>query len=221
MTRDEGLEDIQMELDISSNSTYYSPTTIIGALNKALIWVCNIYDLPQLEKEVGITTDADTRYYDYPNSLDDDFIFKSDSIFMIGVDGDLTYDQLKFSSFKKYIVDNPEYKCFASFNRKLFINPIPPAGVDLDLYGQIEPKPLASGSDETPFGLTDVLLDQAIVYKAVSILLKKQDPATAKNYENDAMTNINIVYNNKLKAKRQLKKNTVNGFQPHDFLAKK
>lgn len=218
MRQDELVEEIQDELDITSNSTYFSPDTIKKAINKALIWVSNINDLPQLEKVVGILSDEGAQYYDYPNSLEDDFIFKSDSIYMIEVGGDDKYDCLVFRSFKDEIKENTDSKCFASWNRKIFINPIPPAGTEINLYGTIEPKPLANDSDETPFGLTDVLMDQAIIYKAVSILLKKQDPATSQNYQTDATNNITIVYN-KVRGKRQRKKNTVNGFMPHDFLA--
>lgn len=214
----EARQSVQDELDISSDSTYFSPATVDKAINKALTWVSNINDLPQLEKVVGILSEADTRYYDYPNSLDDDFIFKSDSIYMIEVAGDDKYENLQFRSFKDEIKKNPDTKCFASWNRKIFINPIPPALTEIDLYGTIEPKPLVNDDDETPFSLTDSLMDEAIVLKAVSILLRKQDPATSQNYETSATNNVTIVYN-KVRSKRQRKKNTVTATPQIDFLA--
>lgn len=176
-TRDEMAERLKRELNMVSTSTLFSDETLADALWDAYLWATDRHAWPKLEKAKTTTSTTDY-YYDDPTE------FKSDSVFKVTVDG-LDYDPTEFEDWLKWKKENPTPSAgerhFANYANQYFIHPIATsAGLEIIVWGLIQPDGFVNGGSVTIFSGTEEALNEGIMRKALSDLLPK-DSQESKN----------------------------------------
>lgn len=194
------LENIELEIanriGVTVGSTFFTSSKIHTTAVDAYNWSCTLYQWPMLETAKKTTTQANEYYYDYPAG------FITDSIFRVIVDGE-RYELKNFDDFLdyKHITTGYKDKKIASdYNKQIFLYPTPTvADLDIIIFG-LQMVDEIETTDETIFTDSDILGNEAVVKKAVSVLLaqanRKQE---AQAEEAEAIAMLNIIYSKILK----------------------
>jgi len=160
--------EITNRLGATVASTYFTPTKIKTTAIDAYNWATSLYQWPQLEIAKTTTTVSGQYYYDYPEG------FQIDSIFRVVV-GDDVYAIKNFEDFLDYKYqnsDNDEHKLSSDYGQQIFIFPTPTAsGTTMIIFGLKVATPLANDADETIFTHEGIIGNEAVVKKALGVLL--------------------------------------------------
>ena len=155
-------------LGTTTGSTFFTQAKIQRTVIDAYNWATQLYQWPQLEKAKITTTFSGQYYYDYPEG------FLTDSIMRVVVDGDL-YDIKNFDDFLNYkyqSTGNKDLKIASDYGQQVFLFPTPTqTGLDIVLFGLEAATPLANNGDETIFTNEGIVGNEAVVKKALSVLL--------------------------------------------------
>jgi hypothetical protein len=176
----------------ASNSTLYTTTRIQTLIKDAHTWATSRYMWPQLEKAKTTHTQADHYYYDYPGD------FRTDAIIRIIID-DERYDRKAYEDFLDYKDNNPtdlSTHIFADYGRQIFIFPTPATtgSSNFDVWGCIQATQLSAGTDETIFSNHDESGNEAIVKKALSVAIGKQNKQLAVQEETEAKEILAVIW---------------------------
>lgn len=176
------VERLKRELEMIDTSTLFADATLIDAVSDAYLWATDMHPFPRTEKAYYTTSTTDY-YYDQPG------IFKQDSIFLLVID-DEPYYPTNYEDYLKFKRDNPNKTddlLFAMFGDQIFIFPTVAAGLEMVIWGLVQPDPLTQTTDTTIFSYSESVGNEGIMRKALSDLL----PAgTRKNEELAKATSI-------------------------------
>lgn len=165
-TRDDILTGVKTQLEMISTSTLFSDITINNEIWSAYLWVCGRHQWPKLEK-ASFRTTTTNYYYDQPSE------FRADSVFLIVI-GDQEYDPTEYEDylrFKRDYPNNSDEFLFSMFADQIFIEPASAAGIEMVVWGCIQPNPFVNGSSITIFSNSEEEVNEAIMHKVVSALL--------------------------------------------------
>lgn len=204
--------ELYTRLSIGATSTFYTDKTstlsyVKSLINQAYSWAHGLFDWRYSERAVYTTTSNDSNYYDYPTTP---YIFKTDGIIRIEIDSSTTttpdfkkYEKLKFQAFLDFkndqqnatltIDDNTRY--FSDYDRKIFLYPVPPDDMQMNIWGIIRPAALSADADVTIFDVHEPDAEEAIIKKAESIALAKAgQKQLAQAEEAEAEKILNRIY---------------------------
>ena len=150
----------------ADNSTLYTTARKEKLIQDAHLWATSYKEWVELVRAKTTTSTTDD-YYDCPDE------FRTDSIIRVVIDGNV-YKKKNYEDFLDYLADNADY--LDSYV----------AGKVMDVYGCIQPEQLSGGTDTTIFSDSDETGNEAIVKKALSVALKKNNPNLAVLEENEA-----------------------------------
>jgi hypothetical protein len=166
---------VQSDLNVGSESTLYSPTTIDLAINRAYRKAGSLFPWPELMDAKKTTTQNGQEYYDYPST------WRSNSIWKLDIDGvrygeDPDGSPLSFDDYLLWKEDNPSdtEKKWANQWRRYFIWPIPTTATGvISVWGIMVTETLDEDGDHTIFSYSMPECNEAIVLEAVAILKSK------------------------------------------------
>lgn len=163
---------VQSDLNVGSESTLYSTTTIDLAINRAYLKAAGLFPWTQLEEGKKTPTVVGHEYYDYPTN------WRSNSIWKIVINGERWGNNpdgspLSFDDYQNWKTDYPDNtdKKWANFGRQFFIYPVPTvADLDICIWGKKVTASLSSDSSTTIFSYNSPACNEAIVLEAEAIL---------------------------------------------------
>jgi len=159
--------EVTNRIGITTSSTYFTPTKINSVCIDAYNWAVALYQWPMLEIAKTTTTVATQYYYDYPDG------FMTDSVSRVIMDGD-KYELKAFDDFLDYKYQTtpvPTGKIAADYGKQIFIYPTPTqSGLNIHIWGLEMPDQLTENED-TIFTDSDIMGNEAVVKKALSVLL--------------------------------------------------
>jgi len=161
--------EVTNRIGITTNSTFFTSTKINSVCVDAYNWSVALYQWPMLETAKKTTTQVNQYYYDYPEG------FMTDSVARVIVDGDL-YELKNFDDFLNYkyetaVTTVSGKKIAADYGKQIFIYPTPTvANLDIMIWGLEMPDELTENED-TIFTDSDIMGNEAVVKKALSVLL--------------------------------------------------
>jgi len=162
------VSEITNRLGTTVGSTFFTPTKIKETAIDAYNWASLLYQWPQLETAKETTTVANQYYYDYPEG------FITDSVSRIIVGDDL-YEIKNFDDFLNYkyqTTDNDDLNIASDYGQQVFIFPTPTAnGTKIIIFGLQFATPLVNDEDETIFTHEGIIGNEAVVKKALGVLL--------------------------------------------------
>ncbi len=163
-------QELQSMLSVTSASTFYTPTRIKSALNRAKEWAEDEHPWPALEKAAVGSTEANYENYDYPDQ------FKTDSLTRITVNGQ-PHELKAFDDYLDWKLNNPTSteKIASDYGRQYFIYPVPTTTTveNILLWGLVATPLLVEDIDMTIFSRNERTGNHAIVKKAFSLLVAK------------------------------------------------
>lgn len=194
---------VQSRLMTANNSGLIPSGRITQEVQDAALWAGSLFWWPSLQRARQTTALKNTQslnydYYDYPT----DFI--TGSVARLYIDGK-KYLPKAFQDFLDYadsslnpqLAPNPSNLFFANYGRQLFVYPsysgVAPAN-NMILWGNIQHPPLTSPSSTTIFSQWDDSGNEAIVKKAMSVILKRIDPGISAASEQDAIGILQVMW---------------------------
>lgn len=201
------LTDMQTELTnrlmTANNSGLVPQTRITSVLQDSIIWAGNLFYWSPLNRLRTTTASKNTQnlnydYYDYPTD------FLTASISRLYIDGK-KYEEKAFQDLLDYadssiypnLAPNPSNYFFANYGRQYFTFPsysgTPPAN-NLLIWGNIQHPPVVNPTDMTIFSQWDDTGNDAIVKKALSVLLKRIDPGISEEEEQSAIGLLQVIW---------------------------
>lgn len=168
---------VQSDLTAGAESTFYDPTSIDLAINRAYRKIGAKHYWPELKDSKKTTTQANQNYYDYPST------WKSNSIWKLVIN-DIRYGEspdgspLSFDDYLNWKEDEPNStdKRWANQWRRYFASPTPTtAGLVICIWGYETTTTLTEDKDDTVFSYHAQNLNEAIVLEASAILKAKGD----------------------------------------------
>lgn len=222
LTREDLRKAVQSDMNINDNSSLYPPSAINLALQRSYVKSYRLFRWPGTEDAKKTTTQQDQDYYDAPDT------FVPDSIWRVEVDGVMYGEGEDGSplSFKDYLVwksNNPNSteKKWAKQWTRYFISPTPSAaGIEICVYGQVNPDRLDDDSDETIFSNNLPECNEAIVLEAKAILKHKgQAPKEGEFYSAEAKGILSVAFS-RIKQDGSLEKKNLPMFNVPDFFAR-
>ena len=156
-------------IGITTSSTFFTPTKINSVCIDAYNWSVALYQWPMLEVAKTTTTVASQYYYDYPEG------FMTDSVARVIVDDDL-YELKNFDDFLNYkyqttVTSLAGKKIAADYGKQIFLYPTPTtSGLNIHIWGLEMPDEITENED-TIFTDSDIMGNEAVVKKALSVLL--------------------------------------------------
>lgn len=183
-TRSELETELVAQLQVASSSTLYPAARITTLIKNAYMWATQLVIWQDLVRAKTTGTWATHERYDYPDE------FRSGTIFRLEVD-DEEYKRKHFEDYLAFKRNNPSStkKIFASFARQLFIYPTPTANgsANISAWGAIQADELSAASSEPIFSNSKEDGNEAVVRKAFSVAIRRQDKDLAKSEETEAI----------------------------------
>lgn len=174
---------LQSDLTVGSESTFFDPTTIKLALNRAYIKIAGLYRWPETEDAKKTSTSNLQEYYDYPDN------WRPDSVWKLSVGGIDYGDPLIFRDYlyeKENNLPAGLTKMWSNQWRRYFIYPTPTANGnnDISIWGQKVVTGMTLDADVTIFSYSMPEVNEALVLEAVAILRNKggEIPAVQRRY---------------------------------------
>ena len=162
-------------LGVSTVSTYFTPTKITDAVKIANSWAVSLYEWPHLERAKIAYTQAGQYFVDYPAKL------LTDSVTRVIVAGDL-YELKSFDDFLNYKHQTSgtlDLKIASDWAKQLFLFPTPTQDdQEIIIFGLEEPTQMEESEDQTIFSASEAQGNEAIVKKALGILLPEANKKT-------------------------------------------
>lgn len=179
-TRNDLVTELRDQLQAADNSTLYPESRLIKLIQDAYIWATQQFIWRDLVQGKITSTVANGDYYDYPEE------FRSDTIIRMEIDGD-PYERKNFEDFLDYRQNNPTStrRIFANYGRWFHVFPTPTSNGsgNLTVWGAIHADDLDSESSETIFSNNKESGNEAVVRKALSVAIRRNDPKLAVSEE--------------------------------------
>ncbi len=194
--------EISARLMIANNSTQFSAARILKTVQDAYLWAGSLFFWPSLSRSRIFSTTPNTQslnydYYDYPV----DFLTNSVSRLYIA---NKKYEKKSFQSFLDYVdqsIDgstppDANKRYFAEFGRQFFVWPkASSAGTNDGLvWGNIQPLMISNPTDQTIFSLWDDSGNEAIIKKAMSVLMERVDSGFAGEQKQEAVQLLTLIW---------------------------
>jgi hypothetical protein len=172
---------VQSDLNIDSNSTLYSLTTVKLAVNRAYRKAGGLYRWAELEDAQKTSSIASQEYYDYPDT------WRPDSMWKLVVDDEDYFDPLVFKDYlyeKENDIPSGADYLWSTQWRRFFIYPTPTANGNnnISIWGVKNVETLVNESDVTIFTYSLPECNEAIVLEAVAILKSKGENEKAGQF---------------------------------------
>lgn len=183
------------DLSIDSTSSFYTPTLVKLAINRAYIKSAGLYRWKETEDAKKTSTIANQEYYDYPTN------WRPNSAWKIKVDSSDYGDPLVY---KDYLYEQENNwssaltKAWTSQWRRFFIYPTPTVnGVNnIEIWGVKIVDKLVNNTDVTIFSYSMPECNEAIVLEAEAILKQKgEEDATSQFKSAQALQILTIAWN--------------------------
>lgn len=181
-TRSDLVTEVQERLLVANNSTVHTTERIITVVKNSYLWASQFVPWNDLVSADYTTSHAGWEYYQYPDQ------YLSESIVRMEVDGE-KYSRRNFEDYLDYKNKNPnsQKKIFASFGRRYFIFPIiQTSDKRIELWGSVQADELTSDDSTTIFSNSKEEGNEAIIKKALSILIGRLDKNLARAEEEEA-----------------------------------
>lgn len=188
---------------LANNSGLVPPARVTQEIQDATLWAGKLFWWPPLQRCRVTTAQKNIQslnydYYDYPSD------FLTDSIKRLYIDG-ISYSPKAYLDFLDYcdssinpmLAPSPTNHFFANYGRQYFVYPTyagSGAPNNLLVWGNIQHPPLATPSTPTIFTYWDDAGNEAIVKKAMSVILKRVDPGISASEEQDAIALLGMVW---------------------------
>lgn len=168
---------VQADLNVGSESNFYSPTAIDLAINRAYRKAAGLFPWPELQDAKKTETVADQEWYEYPSN------WRSNSVWKLMVDDERYGEDPDGSplSFDDYLLWKEDYpnstdKKWSNEQRRYFIFPVPTESeLEICVWGIKVVTLLSDDDDVTVFSYSTPEINEAIVLEAVAILKAKTD----------------------------------------------
>jgi len=200
--------ELQARLMVANNSTMFSAARITEVTKQSNQWAGTLFFWPSLFRSRYFSSKPSSQsstpilplnydYYDYPS----DFLTGSVSRLYFS---NQSYKKVAFQDFLDY-VDNTKqgspppdktHRYFAEHGRQFFVWPgVTSAGVNDGLvWGNIQPPDLTNSTDKTIFSLWDDTGNEAIVKKALSVLMERLDSGFANEQKQEAIQLLTLIW---------------------------
>lgn len=203
--------EIQARLMIANNSTQFSSARILKTVQDAYLWAGTLFFWPSLYRSRIFSSKPNTQslnydYYDYPT----DFLDNSVSRLYIG---GKRYDKKGFQGFLDYVdssIDgnispDPNKRFFAEFGRQFFVWPaVTVAGTsDGIVWGNIQPLMISNPTDTTIFSNWNDSGNEAIIKKAMSVLMERVDSGFASEQKSEAVQLLQLIWTKIMQEKQR------------------
>lgn len=203
-TRADLESELTSRLQSASNSTLYPTDRITELIQNAYVWTTQLFTWRDLLTAKSTTTQLNINYYDYPDD------FRTGTIFRLEVGGE-EYDRVSYEDFLSYLKDNSgtTKKIFANFKRWYFINPSPSsAGTSIDIWGSynVIASDLSEETSKTIFSDNKQEGNEAVVKKAFSVAIKRDDNKLAIAEEKDALGILSVIFKDQVEATQRDKR---------------
>ena len=189
------VEAVQDDLTVGTESTFYNPTLIKRAINRAYRKAGGLHLWPELMDAKKTPTQANVDYYDYPRN------WQSNSIWKLAVTDSSAEDPrygeepdgspLSYDDYLVWKEDNPDStdKKWANQWRRYFISPTPTVAGNVDtgvnvimIWGYKVVEELVDNTHTTIFSYSARECNEAIVLEAVAILKSKGEKEQAGQF---------------------------------------
>lgn len=168
------INDILVQLGVSTTVAFYTDTIMDDWVDKAHIWAVGSYKWPFSEGRINTTYVADASVevgFNYPEG------WKADSIRLLQVGGK-RFTKVNFNNYQQFRENFPddEKKIFSEWGRLYYINPLADVSGTTTLWGQYTPAALAETDNSVVTLFSDVADEgnEAIVEEVLSYAKKKQ-----------------------------------------------
>lgn len=183
-TREDMENELVTRLQVASNSTRFTSSRITELIQNATTWAGGLYVWNELVRGRRTSTVASQEYYDYPGD------FRSETIIRVEID-DLEYDRKNFEDyldFKKEFPNSTD-RIFANYGRQYFVFPTPTSNGsgNLVVWGAVQHPALSTAETKTIFSDSNEQGNEAIVKKAFSVAIVRDDTALSKTEEAEAI----------------------------------
>jgi hypothetical protein len=149
------------------------------------MWATQLFVWHDLVRAKTTGTKSGAEYYDYPSE------FRSESIVQLEIDG-VSYGRKNYEDYLDYKRDNSgsDTKMFASFGRIFFINPTPTVNgsANVSAWGAIQADALTASTSVPIFSYNKEEANEAVVRKAFSVAVKRQDSGLSVAEESAAIS---------------------------------
>lgn len=183
-TRAELENELSQRLQLASNSSFIDSDRKTALIQDAYSWATNMFIWLDLVKAMTTNTIANKEYYDYPDS------FRSMTIMRLEIGGE-EYKRVNFYDYLKYKKDNTTStkKLFSNFGRQFFVHPTPTTNgsANMDVWGAVQADDLDEDTSETIFSNNKIVGNEAIVKKAFSVAIIRDDANLSQKEETDAL----------------------------------
>lgn len=194
--------ELQQRVLAANNSGLIPSTRITSVIQDATLWAGSLFFWPPLQKARQSSARANTQglkydYYDYPSD------FLSNSIARLYIDGVKYFpkayqDLIDYadSSISPTLAPNPANHFFANWGNQYFVYPSYTGNNtnNLIVWGNIQHPAIINPDDITIFSKWDDSGNEAIVKKAMSVLMKRIDPGIAAAEEQDAIGTLQTIW---------------------------
>jgi len=193
---------------VASNSTQFPATRITEVVKQANIYCGTLFFWPSLFRSRYFSSKPSSQsatpilplnydYYDYPSD------FLTGSVSRLYFNGK-SYKKVAFQDFLDYVDNTKEghpapdqnKRYFAEHGRQFFVWPgVTVAGTNDGLvWGNVQPPDLTNPTDKTIFSLWDDSGNEAIVKKAVSVLMERLDVGFANEQKTEAIQLLTLIW---------------------------
>ena len=168
------INDILVQLGVSTTVAFYTDTIMEDWVDKAHIWAAGVHKWPFTEGRLNTTYVEDAALevgFVYPEG------WKADSIRLLQVGGK-RFKKLNFQNYQEFREEFPDdsKKVFSEHGRLYFINPNADVAGTTTLWGQFTPAALAETDNTVLTVFSDVADEgnEAIIEEVLSYAKKKQ-----------------------------------------------
>lgn len=192
---------VQDDLTVGEESTFFPPTVVKRAVNRAYRKVGGLFPWPELQDAKKTSTQLDQEYYDYPQNWRSNSIWK---LAIVNDDGeeerygeDPDGSPLSFDDYLNWKEDNPDSteKKWANQWRRFFVWPVPASqgNNNIHVWGIKVISDLSDDSDTTIFSYSTPEAMEAIVLEAVAILKSKREDENSSQFKSQEAKGILVV----------------------------
>ena len=207
--------EITNRMGATVGSTFFTTEKIKTTAIDAYNWATSLYQWPQLETAKITPTVATQYYYDYPEG------FQVDSVSRVIVGEDL-YAIKNFDDFLNYKYFTKGDENIASdYGQQIFLYPTPTTnGTDIIIFGLKMADALVNYEDETIFTHEGVVGNEAVVKKAVGVLLAQANRKQEGQVEDaEAISLLANLYAKIIKRQAKYQRLDKQMFEVPDFFA--
>ena len=170
------------DLSIDTTSSFFTPTLVKLAINRAYIKAGGLYRWKETEDAKKTSSVASQEFYDYPTN------WRPNSVWKLKVDGTDYADPL---AYKDYLYEGENdwpsgfVRAWTSQWRRFFIYPIPTTnGVNnIEIWGYKIVDKMVNDSDVTIFSYSMPECNEAIILEAEAILKQKGQEETSSQFK--------------------------------------